>query len=153
MRRKTHGALSLGLVAIAMAAAAQSLFQQSLSAGMAYMFLAGLSVPVILYAFCAKCADRENCGHVVPGPAAAKAFKNRESGPYTPRDLFLTFAALAVLFLFPQIWLWRHPLAFGTFWILMAVAAVDIRAGVCGDCGNAFCPGNSRNARKLKLNR
>jgi hypothetical protein len=147
LRRQTRGVVSLGLAAIALAAAAQSMFQQSLVLGMMYMFLAGISVPVILYAFCAKCPDRENCGHVVPGPVAAKAFRNRKSGHYTARDLSLTVAALAVLFVFPQIWLWRHPLAFGTFWILMAVAAVDIRAAVCRDCGNVYCPGNPKRNR------
>lgn len=147
MRRQTHGVVSLGLAAIAMAAAAQSLFQQSLLVGMMYMFLAGISVPVILYAFCAKCADREQCGHVIAGPAAVKLFGNRKPGPYTAGDLFLTGTALTVLFVFPQIWLWRHPLAFGTFWILMAVAAVDIRAAVCRDCGNVHCPGNAAKTR------
>jgi hypothetical protein len=143
LRRQTHGAVSLGLAAIGIAAAAQSMFQQSLILGMTYMFLSGISVPVILYAFCAKCEDRDRCGHVVAGPAASKMFKNRKPGPYTARDLFLTGASLAVLFLYPQIWLWRHPIAFGAFWICMAVAAVDIRARVCRGCGNLNCPGNT----------
>jgi hypothetical protein len=150
MRRQTHGAVSLGLAALALAAACQSLFQQSLALGMLYMFLMGIAVPVVLYSFCAKCADREKCGHVVPGPAAAKLFKDRKSGPYSSRDLFLTAAALAVLVFLPQIWLWRHPIAFGAFWILLGLAAVDIRSAVCGDCGNVYCPGNSKNRRGEK---
>ena len=140
MKRETHGIISLGLAAIALAAAAQSMFQQSSILGIIYMFLAVLSVPVILYAFCAKCPDRERCGHVVPG-RSAKVFKTRKRDPYTASDLFLTVASLAVLFLLPQIWLWRHPVAFGAFWILMALAAVDIRGNVCRGCGNEFCPG------------
>lgn len=152
MKRETHGIISLGLAAIALAVAAQSMFQQSLALGMTYMFLAGLSVPVILYAFCAKCADRDQCGHVVPGSAAAKLFRDRKSGNYTARDLFLTAAALAVLFFFPQIWLWRHPIAFFVFWIFMAFAAIDIRRRVCKGCGNTHCPGNagSKSVRKEK---
>jgi hypothetical protein len=146
MRRQTHGAVSLGLVALAIAAAAQSLFQQSLILGMTYMFLAGLSVSVILYAFCAKCPDRENCGHVIPGKSA-KVFSARQKEPYTASDLSLTAASLAILFIFPQIWLWRHPLVFFVFWIFMAVAAADIRSKVCKGCGNNHCPGNSGRKR------
>jgi len=150
MRRQSHGIISLGLASIAIAAAAQSLFQQSFVLGMAYMFLSGLSVPVILYAFCAKCPDRERCGHVIPGPAAAKVFSARQKEPYTASDLSLTAGALAVLFLFPQIWLWRHPLAFFVFWITMAVAAVDIRSKVCDGCGNNHCPGNAARKKVIK---
>jgi hypothetical protein len=142
MKRQTHGLISLGCAAFALAVAVQSLFQQSFVIGIAYMFLAALSTPVILYSFCAKCEDRLRCGHVVAGPAAARMFRNRKPAPYTPGDLAATGAALAVIFLFPQIWLWRHPLAFGVFWICMAVAAVDIRRNVCAGCGNVRCPGN-----------
>jgi hypothetical protein len=147
MRKQTHGVVSLGLVTVALAAACQSLFQQSLSLGMLYMFLAGIAVPVVLYSFCAKCPDREQCGHVVPGQAAGRLFKGRKPGPYSSRDLFLTAAALAILVFLPQIWLWRHPVAFGAFWILLVPAAVDIRSAVCRDCGNAHCPGNSKGKR------
>ena len=147
MRRQTHGVVSLGLAAIALAAVSQSMFQQSLVLGILYLVLAGISALVVLYAFCAKCADREQCGHVIAGPAAAKMFKNRKPGPYTTRDMFLVSAALTVIFLYPQIWLWRHPPAFGAFWICLAVAAVDIRARVCSGCGNANGPGNSKRNR------
>jgi hypothetical protein len=147
MRRQTHGAVSLGLFALALAAACQSLFQQSRVLGLLYMFLMGITAPVVLFSFCAKCPDRGQCGHVVPGPAAERLFKNRKQGPYSPGDLFLTAAALAVLVFFPQIWLWRHPLAFLVFWIFMAVAAADIRSKVCKGCGNDHCPGNAGRKR------
>jgi hypothetical protein len=142
VKRETHGVLGLGLAALALAAAAQSLFQQSMALGVAYLLLGTLSVPVILYSFCAKCPDRGKCGHVVPGRAASALYKNRKQGPYTGPDMTMTAAALLVIFGFPQIWLWRHPVAFGAFWILMAVAVADIRSKICRDCGNGNCPGN-----------
>jgi hypothetical protein len=144
MKRKNHGLISLGLAAIAMAAVIYALFQQSFMLGILFLILAGISAPVILYAFCSKCVDRDQCGHVIAGPAAVKLFKNRKPGPYTAVDLILTSTALAVIFLFPQIWLWRHPLAFGIFWICMAIAAIDIRGKVCKGCGNVHCPGNDK---------
>ncbi len=147
MRRQTHGAVSLGLVALALAAACQSLFQQSWALGMLYMFLIGIAVPVVLFSFCAKCPDRDRCGHVIPGRVAGRLFKDVKSGPYSSRDLLLTAAALAVLVFLPQVWLWRHPIAFGAFWILMGLAAVDIRSAVCRDCGNDRCPGNPKRKR------
>jgi hypothetical protein len=142
MTREANGAITLGLAAVALAAAAQSLFQQSTALGVSYMLVAALSIPVILYGFCAKCPDRENCGHVVPGRAAAALFRDRRPSPYTRAELAMTAVALLFLFGFPQIWLWRHPVAFGAFWILMAIAAVDIRARVCRGCGNVHCPGH-----------
>ena len=142
MKRKTGGVLSLGGVALALAAAAQSLFQQSAVLGTAYLILASLSIPVVLYAFCARCPDRGDCGHVLPGPAAAALFSKRKCAPYSAGDLTLTLSALAVLLVFPQIWLWRHPIAFGVFWILMAVSVAGIRSGVCPGCRNVHCPGH-----------
>jgi hypothetical protein len=141
MKRKTSGLLTLGGVALALAAAAQSLFQESAALGTAYLILASLSIPVVLFAFCAKCPDRNDCGHVLPGPAAAAMFGKRNRSPYTAGDRILTSAALAVLLLLPQIWLWKHPIAFGFFWIVMIAAAAGIRSRVCPGCRNVNCPG------------
>jgi hypothetical protein len=142
MKRKNAGLLSLGAVALALAAAAQSLFQESIVLGTAYMILSSLSVPVVLFAFCAKCPDRSDCGHVLPGSAAAALFSRRKCSPYTAGDLALTSAALAVLLLLPQFRLWKHPIAFGFFWVAMLAAGAGIRTRVCPGCGNSGCPGH-----------
>ncbi|MDM7924783.1 MAG: hypothetical protein QUS35_02090 [bacterium] len=140
MQRNTIGVISLGAVALALAAAVQSLFQESILLGTAYLLLASLAVPVVLFAFCAKCPDRDNCGHALPGKAAAALFSKRKCSPYTAGDRALTAAGLAVLLLLPQIWLWKHPVAFVFFWIVMIAAVTGIRAKLCPSCRNTGCP-------------
>jgi hypothetical protein len=139
--RKRHGVISLGLAALAVALAAVSAFHHSLALGMAYMLLSALAIPAVLLAYCAKCPDRENCGHVLPGRAVSILGK-RKSGPYSGSDLALTVSALLVVFGLPQAWLWKHPSDAVMFWGAMAAAALDIRFMVCSDCGNRHCPGN-----------
>lgn len=141
MQRNTIGVISLGAVALALAAAVQSLFQESILLGTGYLLLASLAVPVVLFAFCAKCPDRNDCGHVLPGPAAAALFADRKCSAYTAGDWALTGAGLAVLLLLPQVWLWKHPVAFVFFWIVMIAAVIGIRSGVCPSCRNVHCPG------------
>jgi hypothetical protein len=147
MKRKTIGLISLGAVALALASAAQTLFQQSVLLGTAYLLLASLSIPVVLFAFCAKCPDRNDCGHVLPGPAAAALFSKRKCSPYTAGDWILMSAALAVLLILPQIWLWKHPAAFVFFWLVMIPAVIGIRTKVCPGCRNVHCPGCSGGTR------
>jgi len=156
MKRNTIGAISLGAVALALAAAVQSLFQESILLGTAYLILASLSVPIVLFAFCAKCPDRGNCGHVLPGKAAVALFADRKCSAYTAGDWAMTAAGLAVLLLLPQVWLWKHPVAFVFFWVVMIPAVIGIRSGVCPSCRNVNCPGcpgRTRNAGSRKKSR
>jgi len=152
MKRETHGVISLGLAAMAIAAASQSMFQQSIVLGVMYMFLAGLSVPVILYAFCAKCPDRERCGHVIPGKSA-KVFKGRKEEPYTASDLSLTAAALAVLFFFPRSGSGATPSHFahsGSLWPSPPLISVEMYAG---DAATSIARGTQKGKSSAKSNK
>ena len=140
-RRKRHGAMTLGLAALAIALAASSAFRLSPILGAVYMGLAALSIPAILLAYCAKCPDRDDCGHVLPGRAAS-ALRKRKTGPYSKPDLAVTAAALFILFALPQAWLWKKPADALVFLAAMVMAAWDVRLWVCKDCGNRHCPGN-----------
>jgi hypothetical protein len=147
--RKRHGVISLGLAALAVAMAVVAALHRSLALGMGYLLLSALSIPVILLAYCAKCPDRDDCGHVLPGRAVSILGK-RKTGPYSASDLALTAAALLVVFGLPQAWLWRQPSDGVMFWGIMAVAAFDIRLVVCADCGNRHCPGNRGYGKEQK---
>jgi hypothetical protein len=144
MKRKTHGLVSLGLAALALAACAVAALSLSPVLGMAYMLASALAVPMLLYAFCAKCESRSDCGHVFPGRAASGLFRNRAPGPYTRSDIIWSAVALAVLFLLPLAWLWRRPVVLALYLVLMTAAFAGIRGRVCPDCGNTGCPGNRR---------
>lgn len=147
MKRNTIGAISLGAVALALAAAVQSLFQESILLGAAYLLLASLAVPVVLFAFCAKCPDRSNCGHNLPGKAAVALFADRKCSAYTTGDWALTGAGLAILLLLPQIWLWKHPVAFAFFWLVMIAAGTGITTRLCPSCRNTHCPACGKGSR------
>lgn len=138
MNREINGVVSLGLVALATAVAAVALFRVSRIWGLVYL-AANATVPFdILYFYCAKCPCKENCAHVLPGKAAM--IFAREPGPYTALELGMITLSLLTLIGLPQIWLWRYPLIFLLYWLLIGVALVQIRLILCRTCGNVYCP-------------
>ena len=139
MSARFHGVVSIGLVGIAILIAAVTVFQSSLLLGIVYLVGCGLAPWGIVYAFCAKCACRHCCAHVVFGKLAV-AFTNRQEGPYTKAEMAVVVLALLWLLGLPQVWLWRTPLWLIVFWVLNAVAVVQIRLAVCPACENVRCP-------------
>ncbi|MEW5959780.1 MAG: hypothetical protein AB1801_18805 [Chloroflexota bacterium] len=143
MTKQFHGITSLGLVGIATILAAIALFQSWWVLGLGYLALAGLAGLGVIYAYCAKCPCKAHCGHVLPGKAAM-AF-NRKPGPYTPTELGILVLALLVLIGLPQFWLWPYTGLFVVYWLLNAIAMVQIRGVVCRTCNNVYCPFKIRN--------
>ncbi len=139
MIARFHGVTSIGLVVGAIVIAAVVLFQASWVVAVVYLVGCGVCLAGIVYAFCAKCPCRGQCAHVILGKLAM-AFTNREEGPYAGIELAVVVVALLWLLGFPQIWLWRYAGLLVAFWVLNAIAVVQIRLAVCPACGNAPCP-------------
>jgi hypothetical protein len=145
MKGKFHGVFSLVLITVSMIVGIIALFEQSTALGGIYILIILISQPVILYAFCSKCPCREDsCRHVFPGKLT-KIFPGREENAYTGWDLFWTSLALAVLFLFPQYWLWKNKILLILFWIPSVVAVLEILNFVCRGCKNFHCPNCPQN--------
>lgn len=140
MPARVHGVLSLIAFAGAVVIAALAGWRESPALGIAYAALALVSLLVTIAVFCGKCANRDHCGHVVPGRVARLMRRELRIGPYTSAELALTSIALALVFLPPLGWLWRFPLALGGFCLLLLLGVIDIRARVCPACQNAACP-------------
>ena len=143
MRIQLHGITSLGLVLAAIVLAAVVMFQVSWALGVVYLVICVAALLVILYAYCAKCICRTHCGHVFPGKASM-VFKNRQPGPYTTVEMAVTGLALLLLIGLPQAWLFRYTGSFIAFWVMTAIAVIQIRTIVCRACDNIHCPANSR---------
>jgi hypothetical protein len=143
MRSRFHGITSIGLLLVAIAIAVVVMFRTSLVLGVVYLVVCAVAPGAVLYAYCARCPCQTNCGHVFPGKLAA-ALTNRQPGPYTKVELAATGLALLLLLGLPQVWLWRYTGLFAAFWVLNAIALVQVRAAVCRDCDNAYCPANPR---------
>jgi hypothetical protein len=138
MTRQIHGVTSLGFAAIAVLIAAIAIFQTSWLLGLLYLGICIAAARTILYAFCAKCSCKANCVHILPGKAALSI--TRQPGPYSPTELGAVVLALALLMGLPQIWLWQYTGLLIAFWVLNAVAFVQIRAVACRACDNSHCP-------------
>jgi hypothetical protein len=137
---RIHGVLSLGLVLASFLVGLLGTWRQSSTAGLAYLAVLLLSPPLILYAFCAKCAcGPEACGHVLPARLRTWLPARKEED-YTPADLLGTGLGLAALVLFPQFWLWRAKILWAVFWLFLAFALAEIRFRVCRPCRNGRCP-------------
>jgi hypothetical protein len=139
MSARFHGVASIGLVAITILVAAVTVFQASAVLGVVYLAGCAVAPLGIVYAFCARCACRRHCAHVVFGKLAV-ALTKRLPGPYTPAEMAVVGLGLLWLLGLPQVWLWRTPVWFVFFWVLNAVAVVQIRLGVCPACDNLHCP-------------
>jgi hypothetical protein len=139
MSARFHGVISIGLVAMTIVVAAVTVFQVSPLLGIVYLAGCALAPLGIVYAFCAKCPCRTHCAHVIFGKLAV-AFTDRQPGPYTPAESAVVGLALLWLLGLPQVWLWRTPLWFVVFWLLNAVAVLQIRLAVCPACDNVHCP-------------
>ncbi len=138
MTKQFHGMTSLGLAAIGIVIAAVVMFQTSWVLGVAYLAVCAVSAGGIVYAYCAKCPCKARCAHVLPGKAAM-AF-NRQPGPYTATEIIVLVLALLLLIGLPQFWLWRYTGLCVIYWLLNAVALVQIRLVVCRTCENVNCP-------------
>ena len=139
MSARFHGVVSIALVGIAILVAAATAFQASPLLGVVYLAGCAVAPLGIVYAFCAKCPCRTRCGHVVFGKLAV-ALTSRRPGPYTPAEIAVVGLGLLWLLGLPQAWLWRTPVWFAAFWVLHAVAVVEIRFAVCPVCDNLGCP-------------
>ncbi|MGD0273775.1 MAG: hypothetical protein ABSB96_08615 [Gaiellaceae bacterium] len=137
---RIYGALSLVAAVAAVALAVLAGWRQSAALGLGYAALALLSLVAITALFCTKCSDRDRCGHVVFGPVARFISKELRKGEYTTTELAFTSLGLAAIFVLPQAWLWRVPLALAGFWLCLLLASIDVRMRVCPACGNAACP-------------
>ena len=114
-------------------------FLTSWGFGLAYLAICVMAPAGIVVAYCAKCACQSHCAHLFPGRLAMR-LPERRPGPYTPAELGTVGLALLLLLGLPQVWLWRYPLLFVVFWVLNAVALIQIRIVVCRTCENLFCP-------------
>ena len=140
MRGTVHGVLSLAIVTTALATGVTAMALASVTAAALYLVAATVAVPVILYAYCAKCPVRlTGCRHGLPGPLT-RWLPARQAGPYTAADFIGLVLPLALLFAAPQPYLWHRPLLMACFWGLTAAGLVEIRRYVCTGCRNLFCP-------------
>ncbi len=138
MTKRFHGVTSIGFAAIGVAIAAVAMFRTSWVLGVVYLAICALAAGGIVYAYCAKCPCKAHCIHAWPGKAAL-AF-DRQPGPYTPVELVVLVLALLALIGLPQFWLWRYTGSFIVYWLLNAVALVQVRIAVCPSCENVYCP-------------
>ena len=141
MTKRFHGITSIVLVAAAIVIAAIAVFRASWVMGVVYLGVCAAALVTIVYAYCAKCPCKEHCAHVFLGKAAM-AF-DRQPGPYTATEIAALILALLLLLGLPQFWLWRYTGLFVAFWVLNAIAIVQIRTVVCPACDNTHCPLNS----------
>lgn len=134
-----HGILSLVLITIAVLIALIAVFVVSTAVGLVYLALVVLATLAVVYVYCAKCTARDHhCGHVLPGRLTRRLPARRE-GPYSGWEILATVLGLAVIFLFPQYWLWGNKALFAVFWLLTASALLEILFLVCRDCRNTNC--------------
>ena len=101
MSTKIHGVVSLLLEGLAIVIGFIAIWQVNTLAGAFYSVLILIAVPLILYAYCAKCEIRfTDCRHVIPGQLT-RLLPEREDAPYSFRDYLGLALSVIVLVAFP----------------------------------------------------
>lgn len=140
MKREFHGVLSLLLVLAAVIIGAAAVFKASPPMGLLNILIILVSLPIIIYSYCSKCACRlDQCGHVLPGKLT-RFLPARQPGPYTLLDIAGLLVPFGIIIGFPQWWLWADKVPAAVFWILILAAVFEIRVAVCPACANRECP-------------
>ncbi|MCX7711129.1 MAG: hypothetical protein N2484_14930 [Clostridia bacterium] len=141
MNYKAPGVLSLILAFAAIGIAVYQLFAVSIIMGLAYTICTPIAFLNVLYHYCRKCphVTDETCRHVIFGWIVSKLFKPSTPSKYSTGEILLALSPLAVFFAFPQYWLLRQINLFIAFWVLMLLAIIVVRTGVCKECKNINC--------------
>ena len=139
INRNLYGVTSLIFILASIIIADIELYLDSIYLGIVYSLIIITSNFLLVYVFCTKCPCKNHCGHIIPGRLAL-VFTNRKTGPYSKSEISLTAGLLAVLIIFPQIWLWKNQQIFWAFWALVITGTIQIRTVVCRSCDNSFCP-------------
>ena len=136
MNSKFHGVTSLLIESLAIVIAFAAVWQAHKVAGVIYAILILASVPLLLYAYCAKCEIRlDGCRHVIPGQLT-RLLPARDDGPYRFKDYAGLLLPAVVLVLFPQPWLRDNLTLLILFWLCLVGGVVQILLKVCKGCGN-----------------
>jgi hypothetical protein len=143
MQSKRHGLISLSLIGIAIFIAAFIAATLNILLMAGFLLFSVLAFVVIIFTYCAKCACKHHCPHLIPGKIAKTI--NRLPGPYSKIELIILGIALCVLLLLPNIWLRQNINALILYWVLVILAIIEIRKYVCKPCGNINCPLNQKN--------
>ena len=138
MSMRFHGVMSVLLVAAAVIVAVLMLAQVGWGWVLGYLLLCAAGGSAVLYAYCAKCPCKACCAHVLPGKIAGVFPRN--PGPYSPIEVAAVIVAGVLILGLPQLWLWRSLVAGVVFWLLSAVAVIQILTFICGACPNTHCP-------------
>lgn len=142
MKHNFHGLFSLLLISFVLLISLIILFDYSLFLGALYLIICLLSFAIILRLFCAKCPNRNFCGHKLPGLLAAKLFPNIFPNPYNRAEWFLLALLIILIIGFPQYWLFNNNGLFLTTWLMLITAGIEIKLRVCTNCKNVYCPYN-----------
>ncbi len=103
-----------------------------------YCLVLVLALVAVLLAFCSKCTCKNRCGHVIPGKIAR--FIHRQAGPYSAFELAIVAVAFLLIVGLPQFFLWGRSFLLIGFWVLVAIALLEIRLAICTRCENRNCP-------------
>jgi hypothetical protein len=140
MKGNFHGIVSLILIFTSVVIALSFMLIISPGWGLGYLIVIIVAIPIILYAYCAKCLCREDaCSHVFPG-RLTRMLPARKQGAYAFMDYVWTGLAIVVLFAFPIPWLWQNKVLFIGYWLIFFPGLAEILFLVCRTCSNTNCP-------------
>ena len=123
--------------------------ENTLYAGV-YVFLLLISLALVSYSFCSKCAScQKTCAH----PQIRifrKIFPKRKISDYKLKDYLGLVPFIIIAIIIPQLWLWQNKMLLIIYWILYFLVLFGIVGFLCVKCENQLCKMNRNPKFKLK---
>ncbi len=140
MSHKTHGWLSLILMAALLSISIASLISNPVTQMIVYLLITIAGGTVVVYSFCAKCPIRmTGCRHIIIGPLT-RFLPQRKQAPYSTLDILFTTIAVLAIVGFPQFTLISKMPLFISYWTTAILLVLEITMLICRECGNVYCP-------------
>ena len=141
MNKKFYGIVSLLFIACAAITGLLAIASASADWAIVYLLILMMCPSGVLLSFCTKCRCSDDCSHVFPGFILKYLPKRKQTeNGYSIIDIATTALCIALIIIFPQIWLISNVLMLVLFWVLAITGFIMIQLRVCPSCSNTICP-------------
>ena len=136
--KNSAGIISIFLLIVAIIISQIVVIMNDLYTGLFYFVISTTGCIIIVYSYCTKCPKKKECPQIIPG-LITNYMPEREVEKYSLQDYLGLISSILIILIYPQMFLFKYPLIFTIFWILVLTATIQIYLCLCPKCKNINC--------------
>jgi hypothetical protein len=138
-RNTILGIVSMLLMLTSFGIGVASIAPYSIALSLIALLITIVAISTISGIYCSKCTCRDNCIHYLFGKISVLLSKKNPE-QYNSFDLIVgVVLPMGMAIAFPQYWLFKNTTLLISYWILLAIAGLDVSIFVCNKCKNVKC--------------